>query len=325
MKRIRGSGWLALFGLLTALATQAAPATSQAVVQSGETLALQTVATPQPAPGQVRIKVYAAAINPVDWKRRARIPGFDVAGVIDSVGPGVTAWKPGAAVFALANGAYAEYTLANIENVVEKPKNFTFAQAAAIPIAGVAGYRAVEEAQVAAGQHIVIIGAAGGVGSFAVQLAKARGAMVIAIGHSSQQAFLTGLGADEFVAYDKDDIAARVGKVDAALNLVDGQADAALGYVRPGGHLTSIAGDPGNDKCAAARVKCVVIAGGNGAISYGAGMRAMAALAAQGKYTVQVTKTLPLAQAAQAQQAVHGSDALGKVVLIVDAARAQTR
>jgi NADPH:quinone reductase-like Zn-dependent oxidoreductase len=318
-------GWTLLYCLFATLAAHGAPANSQAIIQSAETLSLQTVRTPQPAAGQVLIKVYAAAINPVDWKRRARIPGFDAAGVIDSVGPGVSAWKPGDAVFALANGAYTQYALAGADNVVAKPKSFTFAEAAAIPIAGVAAYRAVEEAHVAAGQRVVIIGAAGGVGSFAVQLAKARGARVVAVGHSSQQAFLQGLGSDEFVAYDKDDVAARVGKADAALNLVDGQADAALGYVKRGGHLTSIAGDPGSDKCAAAGVACVIIAGGNGAISYPQGMRAMATLAAQGQYKVLVTKTFPLGEAMQAQQAVHGEDAMGKVVLIVDAARANTR
>ena len=318
------ASWLTLLWLAAAVA-QGAPATSQAIVQSGDNLSLQNVPTPQPAAGQVRIRVYAAAINPVDWKRRAHVPGFDVAGVIDSVGPGVTAWKAGDAVFALANGAYAEYTLASAENVVAKPKTFTFEDAAAIPIAGVAAYRAVEQAQVAAGQRVVIIGAAGGVGSFAVQLAKARGATVVAVGHSSQRAFLMKLGADEFVAYDKDDVGARVGKVDAALNLVDGQASAALGYVKRGGHLASIAGDPGSSQCAAAGVTCVIIAGGNGAISYPQGMRAMARLAAQGKYASQVTRTFPLAQAAKAQAAVHDHDAIGKIVLLVDATRAKQR
>jgi NADPH:quinone reductase-like Zn-dependent oxidoreductase len=315
-------------GLLAAVTTMtalAAPATSRAVVQNGQELRLQTVPTPQPGAGQVLIKVYAAGINPVDWKRSAQIPGFDAAGVIDSVGAGVTGWKPGDAVFSLVTGGYAEYALANAADLAAKPKSLTFEQAGAIPIAGVAGYRAVQEAEIAGGQRVAIIGAAGGVGSFAVQLAKSRGAHVVAIGHSTQQAFVKELGADEFIAYDKDDVAARVGKVDAALNLVDGQVNAALGYVHAGGHLTSIAGNPGDDKCAAASVTCVVIAGGNGAISYGAGVRAMAQLAEQGKYTVKVTQKFPLARAAEAQNLVHSSDITGKVVLIVDAARAGTR
>ncbi len=324
---MRGSVALSLVTLCTlaAAVAWAAPPTSQAIVQSGEHMALEAVPTPRPAAGQVLIRVYAAGINPVDWKRRTRVPGFDAAGIIDSVGPGVTGWKPGDAVFGLVSGAYAEYATANAADIAAKPKGFTFAQAGAIPIAGVAGYRAVEEAKVAAGQRVAIIGAAGGVGSFAVQLAKSRGARVVAIGHSSQQAFLKSIGADEFVAYDQDNVAARVGKVDAALNLVDGQADAALGYVKAGGQFASIAGNPGNDKCSAAMVSCVIIAGGNGAISYGDGMRAMAQLAGQGKYSVQVTKTFPLAQAAVAQKLVHETDVMGKIVLVVDATKANAR
>jgi len=318
-----------LLGLLClclgAVGIGAAPATSRAIVQNDAGLALQAVATPRPGAGQVLIRVYAASVNPVDWKRRASIPGFDAAGVIDSVGPDVAAFKPGDAVYGRVTGGYAEYAVAMVGEIAAKPRTLAFLQAAAVPIAGVAGYRAVEEAKVAAGQRVAIIGAAGGAGSFAVQLARARGARVVAVGHSTQQAFLRKIGADEFVAYDKDDVAARVGKVDAALNLVDGQQNAALGYVKAGGHFTSIAGNPGSDRCAAAAVTCAFIAGGNGAISYGDGLRALAVLADAGKYTVQVTKTFPLAQAAAAQELVHVSDAVGKVVLVVDAAKAPTR
>jgi NADPH:quinone reductase-like Zn-dependent oxidoreductase len=323
--RMYRDSMLALLCIAATTAAQSAPETSRAIVQSEQGLVLQTVPTPKPAAGQVLIRIYAASVNPVDWKRSARIPGFDAAGVIDSVGPDVTAFKPGDAVFARVTGAYAEYATAVAGEVVAKPTRFTFEQAAAIPVAGVAGYRAVEEAKVAAGQRIAIIGAAGGSGSFAVQLAKSRGAKVIAIGHSSQQAFLKSLGADEFIAYDKDDVASRVRDVDAALNLVDGQAAAALSYVRPGGHFTSIAGNPGEDKCAAAKVACVVIAGGQGAISYGDGMRTMAALAEQGKYQVKVTKTFPLAEGAAAQALAHSGDTSGKIVIVVDAQKAGTR
>jgi len=324
MRKYRDS-LLVLLCLAATAATQAAPGTSRAIVQAEQGLSLQTVTTPKPAAGQVLIRIYAASVNPVDWKRSAQIPGFDAAGVIDSVGAGVTTFKPGDAVFARVNGAYAEYATAVVAEVVAKPSILTFEQAAAIPVAGVAGYRAVEEAKVAAGQRVAIIGAAGGSGSFAVQLAKSRGAKVVAIGHSSQQAFLKSLGADEFIAYDKDDVAAKVQKVDAALNLVDGQALPALGYVRAGGHFTSIAGNPGEDKCVAAKVTCVVIAGGNGTISYGDGMRTLAALADQGKYLVKVTRTFPFAESAAAQALARSGDTSGKIVIVVDAQKAGTR
>lgn len=316
---------IGLASVAFAAAALAAPAESKAIV-SGQTLALQTVPTPKPAAGQVLIKVYAAGVNPVDWKRQAQIPGFDVAGVIDSVGPDVTAFKAGDAVFARASGGYAEYAVAPVDTTVAKPKSFTFEQAAGIPVAGVAGYRAAEEAKLQAGQRVAIIGAAGGSGEAAVQVARIHGAKVIAIGHSSQESFLKGLGVDQFVAFDKEDVAAKVREVDASINLVDGQAAAALAYVKRGGRFTSIAGSPGNEKLEAAGVTGVVIAGGTyRGISDGDALRALAQLADKGQYTVTVTKTFPLAEAAQAQQLGRTGQTIGKIILDVDPAKAKTK
>lgn len=325
MRNVRGI-LIFLAGAIIGATASAAPATSQAIVQTGQTLALQSVATPKPGAGEVLIRVYAAGVNPVDWKRQARIPGFDAAGVVDSVGPGVTAFKAGDAVLARVTGGYAEYAVAPVDETIAKPKSFTFEQAAGVPVAGIAGYRAVEEARLAPGQRVAIIGAAGGSGEVAVQVARARGAKVIAIGHSSQQAFLASLGADEFVAFDKEDVAAKVKGVDAAINLVDGQAAAALGYVKRGGHFTSIAGSPGDERAAAAGVTTVVIAGGtyNG-ISSGDALRALAQLADKGQYNVTVSKALPLAEAASAQELGRTGQTIGKIVLVVDAARAKSK
>lgn len=304
----------------------AAPATSQAIVQTDKGLTLQAVTTPKPAAGQVLIKVYAAGVNPVDWKRQAQIPGFDVAGVIDSVGAGVTAFKPGEAVLARAAGGYAEYAVAPVEEAIAKPKSFTFEQAAGVPIAGIAGYRAAEEAKLQPGQRVAIIGAAGGSGEAAVQVAKSHGVKIVAIGHSSQQAFLKSLGVDEFVAFDKEDVAAKVRNVDAAINLVEGQANAALGYVRKGGHFTSIAGAPSAEKAAAAGVAIVVIAGGtyNG-ISTADALRGLVSLADKGQYKVTVSTTLPLAEAAKAQEQGRTGQTIGKTVLVVDKASSKLK
>jgi NADPH:quinone reductase-like Zn-dependent oxidoreductase len=304
----------------------AAPATSQAIVQSDQGLTLQTVATPHPAAGQVLIKVYAAGVNPVDWKRQARIPGFDVAGVIDSLGAGVTAFKVGDAVLARATGGYAEYAVAPADEAIAKPKSFTFEQAAGVPVAGIAGYRAAEEAKLRPGQRVAIIGAAGGSGETAVQVAKSQGARIIAIGHSSQQAFLQSLGVDEFVAFDKDNVAAKVRDVDAAINLVDGQATAALGYVKKGGHFTSIAGAPSPERAAAAGVSIVVIAGGSyNGISTADALRGLVRLADKGQYRVTVTTTLPLAEAARAQELGRTGQTIGKTVLVVDKASSRSK
>jgi NADPH:quinone reductase-like Zn-dependent oxidoreductase len=299
---------------------QAAPPTMQAIVQGQDALALQTVPTPVPAAGQVLVRVYAAGVNPVDWKRKPPIPGFDAAGVVESVGSGVTNWKPGDAVVARVSSGYAQYAIAPATDMVAKPRSLTFTQAGGIPVASVAAYRAVMEARVHAGQRVAIIGAAGGAGAAAVQITKALDARVIASAHSSQQAYLQALGVDEFVAYDRQDVAALIRNVDAVLNMVDGQARASLGYVKPGGHFASIAGNPGEDQCKAARATCVVIAPGYQGISDGEALRALAALADKGQYTVTVAKTFPLAEAAAAQQLNRTSDTTGKIILVVDPA-----
>jgi NADPH:quinone reductase-like Zn-dependent oxidoreductase len=302
------------------------PATSKAIVRNGQLLSMQTVPTPRPAAGQVLIRVFAAGVNPVDWKRDLTIPGYDAAGEIASVGPGVTAFKPGDFVLARAEATYAQYAVAEADQTVLKPGNFTFEQAAGVPVAGIAGYRAVEEAKVSPGQRVAIIGAAGGSGEAAVRVAKTHRARIIAVGHSSQQDFLESLGVDEFVAFDKEDVARKVRDVDAGLNLVDGQAAAVLGYVKRGGRFTSIMGTPGDDRIAAAGVSAVVVAPATyQGISEGEALRALMRLADKGQYKVTVTRTFPLSQAQQAQDFVHNGQAIGKTILIVDTVKAKQR
>jgi NADPH:quinone reductase-like Zn-dependent oxidoreductase len=307
-----------LLGLLAAGHAVSAPKKSQAIVQTSNGLALQSVTTPVAAAGQVLVRVYAAGVNPVDWKRRSPVPGFDAAGVIDTVGPDVTTFKPGDAVVARVNGAYAEYAVALADEVILKPRRFTFEQGAGMPVAGIAGYRAAVDAQLQPGQRVVIVGAAGGSGEVAVQVAKSHGAKIIAVGHSSQQEFLRRLGVEEFVAYDRDQVAARVQQADAVINLVEGQADTSLDYVKRGGRFTSIAGAPADGKCAAAGVTCVVVGGGYRGPSNGDSLRALAALADKGQYQVTVTRTFPLAEAAQAQALGSSSQSIGKLILVVD-------
>jgi NADPH:quinone reductase-like Zn-dependent oxidoreductase len=302
------------------------PPTSKAIVRVEQRLLLQTVSTPVAGAGQVLIRVYAAGVNPVDWKRDLKIPGYDAAGVIVSVGPGVTAFRPGDAVLARAEAAYAQYAVAQAELTVRKPRDFTFEQAAGVPVAGIAGYRAVEEARVSRGQRVAIIGAAGGSGEAAVRIAKAKQAHIIAVGHSSQRDFLKSLGVDEFVAFDREDVAAKVRNVDAGLNLVDGQAVAVLSYVKRGGHFTSIMGSPGDDQIAAAGVTAVVVAAATyQGIPEGDALRALMRLAGKGHYQVTVTRTFPLEEAQQAQDFVQYGQAIGKTVLIVDAVNAKRK
>jgi NADPH:quinone reductase-like Zn-dependent oxidoreductase len=321
-----------LFACVLATGALAAPPKMQAIVQAGgkgaDALRLQTIDTPKPAADQVLIKVYATSVNPVEWKRRQNgpvppadapplVPGFDIAGVVDSVGAEVRAVKPGDAVVALGVGAYAQYALAREADVAKKPAGFTFEQASGMPIAGTAGWRAADEAKLRAGQRVAVIGAAGGAGSVAVVVARDRGARVVAVGHSSQQAYLEKLGAHEFVAYDRDDVASRVGKVDAVLNMVDSQVRPALAYVKAGGYFTSIIGVPGEDECRAAQVTCVPIAAAYN-LRQADVLREMGKLADAGKYSVAIARVFPLAQAGEAQELNRTSDTAGKIVLSVD-------
>jgi NADPH:quinone reductase-like Zn-dependent oxidoreductase len=311
----------------------AAPPTMQAIVQTGadaSSFQLETVNTPQPGADQVLLRVYAAAVNPVDWKRRPApitlssgstlpaIPGYDAAGVVDAVGPGVTTFKVGDPVVGRVNGAFAQYLVADVAQVIPKPKRFTFEQAAGIPIAGMAGYGAAEAANIKPGQRIAIIGAAGGAGSAAVDVVHAKGGKVIASGHSSQAAWLAQQGVEEFVAYDKDDVAARLRNMDAVLNMVESQAATALAYVKRGGMFTSISGMPTPEQCTAAGVTCVQIRATSPGMSIGDTLRALGVLADAGKYTVRVTKVFPLARATEAQAFAHAGDSVGKVILSVD-------
>ena len=155
---LRARSWLALLASTIAPWALAAPGRMQAIVQGAgtgaEALQMQAVDTPKPGMHQVLIKVYAAGVNPVDWKRLPAtttlpsgsvlppIPGYDAAGIVDSIGPGVTGIKVGTPVVARVTGAFAQYVVADAEALAAKPRRFTFEQAAGMPIAGVAGYGA---------------------------------------------------------------------------------------------------------------------------------------------------------------------------------------
>ncbi len=304
--------------IMLPLVAWAAPPTMQAIVQGEAGLSLQTVDTPRPKAGEVLIRVYAAGVNPVDWKRRWSVPGHDAAGVVDSVGEGVTAFKIGDAVVARAPGAYAQYAIAPTADMALKPRSFTFEQAGGIPIASVAAYRAVMDSKISRGQRVAVIGAAGGSGSAAVQIAHSLGAVVIASAHSSQIEYLQALGVKEIVAYDKEDVAARIKNVDVVLNMVDGQAAPSLAFVKRGGRFASISGSPGPGRCEAAGVSCVVIAPGYVGISDGEALRALVALADRYAFQVAITQRFPLSEAVAAMALNRAGDTLGKIVLIVD-------
>ncbi len=228
-----------------------------------------------------------------------RAPGNDVSGVVAAVGPGVTAFKVGDAVVAAlqpsGGGAYAEYAVANVDSTVLKPKNFTYEQAAGIPTAGFTGLRMVIVGKVKKGDRVLVVGAAGGVGSTAVQAAKARGATVISSAKATHEKYLKSIGVDEIISYDKEDVADKAKNIDVTIVTVGSENSNGIKYTKKGGTVVTIAGQADAAACSAAGVTC--LGGGPSASpTIGELLTELKQLAEAGKFTVKVDKVFPLAQ-----------------------------
>jgi NADPH:quinone reductase-like Zn-dependent oxidoreductase len=322
---MRSTLGFASLAMALSLAAQAAPEKMQAAeVGEGGTLSVQTRPVPRPGAGEVLIRVRAAGVNPVDWKSAPRrlgmVPGTDVSGTIDTLGEGVTGWKVGDQVlgFARQSGSYAEYAVIAVTSLAHKPKSMTFEQAAGVPIAAETAYRALHEAgHIERGQTVLIHGAAGGVGSSAVQIAKAAGARVIGTASSNNHEFLRSLGVDQAIDYKSQKFEDVVKNVDLVLNTADADTTArSIGVVRAGGTLVSIVGPPNPEACAAAKIHCARPNRETGASN--ADMLArVVELADAGKFKVNVDATYSLADAAKAWDKSREGHTRGKLIIVV--------
>jgi len=241
----------------------------KAVVQerygSPEVLHLEEIPRPEVADAAVLIRVRAASVNAMDKyivrgkpffirfmvgglrRPRDRVRGVDVAGVVEAVGTGSGRFHPGDEVFGTAEGSFAEYAKATEEHLALRPRSLTFEQAAALPIAGVTALWGLREnGQLKPGQQVVVYGAGGGVGTYAVQIAKALGARVTAVTSSKHVDRMRALGADEVVDYLKEDLSARTQRYDI---FFDVSGTLSLGACRrllnPGGTLVVVGGGNG--------------------------------------------------------------------------------
>ena len=235
-----------------------------------ELFELREVERPVPGAGEVLVRVIASGTNPVDAKIRANgtwaritppvVIGYDVSGVVEGVGPGVTEFSPGDEVFYTPEifgnqwGSYAEYNVARVSIVAKKPRNLSHVEAAAVPLAGGTAWEAtVRRLQLRMGGIILIHGGAGGVGSFAVQMAKTAGARVLATAGPSNQETLKQLGADVAIDYRSESVTevalSETGGagVDAVFDTVGGEVIAqSLPATRPFGRLATILGSTGD-------------------------------------------------------------------------------
>ncbi|MEU3607305.1 NADP-dependent oxidoreductase [Streptomyces sp. NPDC035033] len=311
-------------------------ATMRAISQDthGTPEVLKEVVLPRPAPGpsEILVAVRAAGVNPTDWKHRAagifldRMPlvlGWDVSGVVEAVGFGVTLFKPGDEVFGMLPyphgvGSHAEYVTGPARAFARKPAGIDHVQAGALPLAALTAYQAiVDAAAVRAGQRVLVHAAAGGVGHLAVQIAKARGAYVVGTASAPKHDFVRSLGADEVVDYRTTDFRDAVRDVDMVLDTLSGDTRVrSLDVLRPGGILVSLL--PGTDPDEAAkaaargvRVETLLVEADH------TGMNAVADLAAAGTLRAHVEAVFPLADAAKAHALGETGRTTGKIVLTV--------
>lgn len=223
---------------------------------------------PSPSKGQVLVEVYAASVNPFDWKLRAgymkaMIPlqfpvtiGGDFSGIVTQLGPSVDGeFKVGDEVYGQAlvlnggSGAFAEFAAANIANIGPKPKNVTHIEAASLPLVGSSAIQALEEhINLKSGQRILIHGGAGGVGHIAIQLAKSLGAYVATTVSSKDVEFVKNLGADEVIDYKNQNFEDEIHDFDAVFDTVGGQTvDKSFKVLKRGGIIVSMLGQPSTE------------------------------------------------------------------------------
>jgi NADPH:quinone reductase-like Zn-dependent oxidoreductase len=297
-----------------------------------EVLVYEDAPKPRPGRNEALVRVHAAGVNPVDWKIREgyardrmhhKLPlilGWDVAGVIDATGSGVKRFKVGDAIFSRPDssrdGAYAEYIIIKESELAPKPKSLDFIQAAAIPLACTTAWQAIfDTARLSAGQKILIHAAAGGVGSYAVQLAKWRGAHVIGTASAASHDLLRRLGADETIDYQNQRFEDVVHDADVVLDTIGGDTQKrSFHALRRGGILVSIVAPPSEQEATEHGVREAYIFMHPDA----AELTQIAALVDAGKLKPIVDTVLPLSEAHKAHALSRSGHTHGKIVLKVE-------
>lgn len=294
-----------------------------------EVLKLEERARPDPQEGEVLVQVYAAGVNPIDWKIRQglmkdfqpvtfpSIPGIEVAGRVVEVGPGVTDFEVGQAVFGRSanGGGYAEYVAVPVGDLAHKPQILSFVKAAQVPVGVTTAWRALfEHGELTSGQRVLIQGAAGGVGQFAVQLAKWKGAEVIGTASPANLEFVRSLGADLVVDYTTTPVESMVQDVDLVLDGIGAATlSSSLRTLRLGGTLISIAGLPPQEEAQARGVRAMMSRGGASAP-----LQMFAQLIEEGHLKVPEGKTFLLSEAQQAHEYSQRGHGRGRLVLRVE-------
>jgi NADPH:quinone reductase-like Zn-dependent oxidoreductase len=324
--------------------------TMKAIVQdsygSPDVLQLREIDTPAVGDDEVLVGVHAAGVDQGVWHMMAGLPyliriagfglrapknpvrGYDVAGRVESIGENVTRFRPGEEVFGTCAGSFAEYACARADRVAPKPANLSFEQAAAVPVSGYAALQAVrDQGKVRRGQRVLIIGAGGGVGTFAVQLAKAFGAEVTGVASTTKAELVRSIGADHVIDYTREDFADGRNRYDVILDIAGNRS---LSHLRralaPEGTLVIVGGEGGGkwlggiDRQLRAHVLSPFVGQKLGtwvSKERKEDLEALRELLEAGKLTPVVDRTFPLSEVPDAIRYLREGRARGKVVITV--------
>ena len=294
-----------------------------------EVLICEELDRPVPKEDELLIRVHAIGINPVDWKLREgyvrkmmelpmpAILGADISGVVEQAGSAVNGFKAGDEVYSMLGlmGAYAEYVSVSASLVALKPNELNHAEAASVPLAALTAWQALfESGKLESGQSVLVHAAAGGVGGFAVQFAKEKGARVIGTASPNNTDYLLELGADQVIDYHSERFEEKLGGIDVVLDLIGGEiAERSVSVLKSGGILVQVV--PGTeslpDMAAAAQVQAIPMR----VRPDGAQLREIAALVDSGKVTTSIAAVFPLTDVGQAHGMSKQGHTRGKIVL----------
>jgi NADPH:quinone reductase-like Zn-dependent oxidoreductase len=296
-----------------------------------EVLQADEIELSQPDAGQIRLRVKAASINPVDFKIRSgkypavkedRLPytlGRDACGIVETCGAQATKFKPGDEVFGIVGiggGGYAEAVLLDESAAAAKPSGIDHAHAAAIPLAGQTAWQGLfRHGQLKQGQSVLIHGGSGGVGHFAVQFAKAKGARVLTTVSTTNVAFAKSLGADVVIDYKTQRFEDQASGLDMVLDLIDGETRArSWKLLKRGGVLVSTLSEPSQETAKELGVRALRYT----VEACGPELAEIAELVASGRVKPRVERTYPLEDARDALAAVEQGHSVGKIVLVMN-------
>ncbi len=294
-----------------------------------EQLKLEQIPCPEPQTGEVLVRVYTAGVLPAEWKLRQGffkdmlpvsfpyIPGSAFAGVVEEIGPGVTAFQKGQAVFGRSNkGAYAEYTTVSVDILALKPETLSFDEAATLSGGATVAWTALfENGALQAGQRVLIHGAAGGVGSFAVQFARWKGAQVIGTASTANVEFVQSLGAETVIDYASMPFEQVVHDVDLVLDTIGGEIlQRSMNVVKPGGTLVSLLEQPSQEKAEARGIRAMR---NTVALPFPSSslLQTIAQLIDKGHVKVTLARAFPLREASLAHELSQTGHGRGRIVL----------